>query len=68
MGLLRRLTTGKIVEDGRFSRPCGPGALSRAISENQYAATPPSPHAVQGVLVPAKIGVQQVLLGILRWE
>ena len=30
MGLLRRPTTSKIVEDGRFSRPCGPGAHSRA--------------------------------------
>jgi hypothetical protein len=29
------------VEGGRFSRPYGPGALSRAISENQYAAWPP---------------------------
>jgi hypothetical protein len=27
MGLLRRPTPGGIVEDGRFSRPCGPGAL-----------------------------------------
>ena len=25
MGLLRRPTPGEIVEDGRFSRPCGPG-------------------------------------------
>jgi transposase len=33
-GLLRRPTTGEIMEDGRFSRPCGPGAHSRAISEN----------------------------------
>src|SRR5215216_2456073 len=41
MGLLRRPTTSKIMEDGRFSRPCGPGALSRAIRENQVAATPP---------------------------
>jgi hypothetical protein len=32
MGLLRRPPTGEIVEDGRFSRPCGPGAL-RAQSE-----------------------------------
>ena len=30
MGLLRRPTPGEIVEDGRFSRPCGPGAHSRA--------------------------------------
>jgi hypothetical protein len=28
--LLRRPTTSRIVEDGRFSRPCGPGAHSRA--------------------------------------
>ena len=27
MGLLRRSTPGEIVEGGRFSRPCGPGAL-----------------------------------------
>ena len=27
MGLLRRPTTGEIVEDGRLGRPCGPGAL-----------------------------------------
>jgi hypothetical protein len=27
MGLLRRPTTSEIVEDGRFSRPYGPGAL-----------------------------------------
>ena len=40
MGLLRRPTPGGIVEGGRFSRPCGPGAHSRAISENQPAATP----------------------------
>src|SRR5215216_4331132 len=33
MGLLRRPTTSKIVEDGRLSRPCRPGAHSRA-SEN----------------------------------
>jgi hypothetical protein len=32
MGLPRRPTPGEIVEGGRFSRPCGPGALSRAIS------------------------------------
>jgi hypothetical protein len=30
MGLLRRPPTGGIVEDGRLSRPCGPGAHSRA--------------------------------------
>ena len=30
MGLLRRPTTSEIVEDGRFSRPYGPGAHSRA--------------------------------------
>src|SRR4029453_18235239 len=40
MGLLRRPTPGEIVEGGRFSRPYGPGALSRAISENQPAAAP----------------------------
>src|SRR5215207_3680916 len=33
MGLLRRPTPGEIVEGGRFSRPCGPGALSPAISK-----------------------------------
>ena len=27
MGLLRRPTTGEIMEDGRLGRPCGPGAL-----------------------------------------
>ena len=30
MGLLRRPTPGEIVEGGRLSLPCGPGALSRA--------------------------------------
>jgi pimeloyl-ACP methyl ester carboxylesterase len=30
MGLLRRPTTSEIVEDGRSSRPYGPGAHSRA--------------------------------------
>ena len=44
MGLLRRPTPGGIMEGGRFSRPCGPGAHSRAIRENQFAATPPFPH------------------------
>jgi hypothetical protein len=44
MGLLRRPTPGEIVEGGRLSRPCGPGAHSRAISENQFAASPPLPH------------------------
>jgi hypothetical protein len=33
MGLLRRPTPGEIVEGGRLGRPCGPGALSRAILE-----------------------------------
>ncbi|MFL6224428.1 MAG: hypothetical protein ACJ75K_16765, partial [Actinomycetes bacterium] len=33
MGLLRRPTPGEIVEDGRFSRPCGSGALSRAFQK-----------------------------------
>jgi hypothetical protein len=41
MDLLRRPTTGEIVEDGRLGRPCGPDAHSRAISENQFAAPPP---------------------------
>jgi hypothetical protein len=41
MGLLRRPTPGEIMEGGRLSRPCGPGALSRAISETQTAAAPP---------------------------
>jgi len=41
MGLLRRPTPGEIVEGGRLGRPCGPGAHSRAITENQFAATPP---------------------------
>src|SRR5215207_4663290 len=45
MGLLRRPTPGEIVEDGRLGRPCGPGAHSRAIRENQLAATPPSLHS-----------------------
>src|SRR6266508_3463789 len=44
MGLLRRPTPGEIVEGGRLSRPCGPGTHSRAISENQFAASPPIPH------------------------
>jgi hypothetical protein len=30
MGLLRRPTTSKIMEDGRLGRPCGPGVHSRA--------------------------------------
>jgi hypothetical protein len=30
MGLLRRPTPGEIMEDGRFSRPYGPGAPSCA--------------------------------------
>jgi hypothetical protein len=42
MGFLRRPTPGEIEEEGsRFIRPCGLGALSRAISENQFAAPPP---------------------------
>jgi len=41
MGLLRRPTPGEIVEGGRFSRPCGPGALSRASQKTQLAASPP---------------------------
>jgi hypothetical protein len=41
MGLLRRPTPGEIVEGGRLGRPCGPGAHSRAIRENQVAASPP---------------------------
>jgi hypothetical protein len=40
MGLLRRPTPGEIMEGGRFSRPCGPGAHSRAILENQLTAVP----------------------------
>src|SRR5919106_3580202 len=48
MGLLRRPTPGEIVEGGRFSRPCGPGALSRAISQNQFAAAPPFLHGPGG--------------------
>ena len=35
MGLLRRPTPGEIVEDGRLGRPCGPGAHSRVLAENQ---------------------------------
>jgi hypothetical protein len=35
MGLLRRPTTGEIMEDGRSDRPCGPGAHSRAIRETK---------------------------------
>src|SRR4029453_1392066 len=41
MGLLRRPTPGEIVEGGRLGRPCGPGAHSHAIRENQFAASPP---------------------------
>jgi hypothetical protein len=44
MGLLRRPTPGEIVEGGRLGRPCGLGTHSRAISENQVAASPPIPH------------------------
>jgi hypothetical protein len=43
MGLLRRPTTGGIMEDGRFSRPRGPGAHSHAIQKTQvrgFAALP----------------------------
>ena len=36
--------SGRIRGGRTISRPCGPGALSRAISENQVAATPPMPH------------------------
>jgi hypothetical protein len=43
MGLLRRPTPGEIMEGGRLDRPCGPGTHSRAISENQFAASPPIP-------------------------
>src|SRR4029450_2151520 len=43
MGLLRRPTTSKIVEDGRFSRTYGPGVLPR-IQRNHLAAAPPFPH------------------------
>jgi hypothetical protein len=34
--------TSEIVEDGRFSRPCGPGAHARAIRAKPGAAGPPS--------------------------
>jgi hypothetical protein len=40
--------SGEIVEGGRFSRPCGPGTPWRAISENQLAATPPTPQFTTG--------------------
>src|SRR5215218_7251318 len=40
MGLLRRPTPGEIVEGGRLGRPYGPGAPSRAIREDQFAAAP----------------------------
>jgi hypothetical protein len=33
MGLLRRPTPGEIMEGGRFSRPCGPGARIRTQSQ-----------------------------------
>jgi hypothetical protein len=45
MGLLRRPTPGEIMEGGRLGRPCGPGAHSRAISETQFAASPPFLHS-----------------------
>jgi hypothetical protein len=42
MGLLRRPTTSKIMEDGRLGRPCGPGAHSRASQKPvcDFAAIP----------------------------
>jgi hypothetical protein len=43
MGLLRRPTPGEIVEGGQFARPCGPGALSRAISETNLRLRRHSP-------------------------
>jgi hypothetical protein len=45
MGLLRRPTPGEIVEGGRLGRPCGPGVLSRAISENHLRTAGPKSHA-----------------------
>jgi hypothetical protein len=33
-----------------LGRPCGPGAHSRAIRENQDAASPPFPHFAEIVL------------------
>jgi hypothetical protein len=44
MGLLRRPTPGGIVEGGRLGRPCGPGAPSRAISENPTCGCAAIPH------------------------
>jgi hypothetical protein len=35
MGLLRRPTPGEMVEGGRLSRPCRPGAQSRAIEKTR---------------------------------
>jgi hypothetical protein len=39
MGVLRRPTPGEKEEDGRFSRPYGPDALSRAIREISLNST-----------------------------
>jgi hypothetical protein len=61
MDLLRRPTTGEIMEDGRFSRPYGPGALSHAISDNQLAASPPFPNLLSKE-VHALIGLCDLVL------
>ena len=52
MGLIRRPTPGGIVEGGRLGRPCGPGAHSRAIREDQFAAAPPIHISTTAVLSP----------------
>ena len=51
MGLLRRPTPGEIVEGGRFSRPCGPGAIARNLRKPVcgFAAIPTFVHAVSGL-------------------
>jgi hypothetical protein len=56
MGLLRRPTTSKIVEEGRLGRPCEPGAL-RAHPKNQLAASPsfPFPLAAVALIGPERL-------------
>src|SRR5215211_5464705 len=51
MGLLRRPPTSKIVEDGRFSRPYGPGAHSRASEKTRLRLRRPTPHCRWEVLL-----------------
>ena len=55
MGLLRRPTTSNIVEDGRFSRPYGPGAL-RAQSQKPTCGYAATLHTKRHRLMPRSLG------------